>query len=49
MNCVIVIGEGEKDVALMLYNGEQVGAVDGPQMDIAIFLRGKTGQVDSWL
>jgi len=36
MNAIIVIGEGEKDEAPMLYNGEQVGAGDGPQMDIAV-------------
>ena len=28
MNGVVVIGEGEKDEAPMLYNGERVG--DGP-------------------
>ena len=36
MNGIIVIGEGEKDEAPMLYNGEHVGAGDGPQMDIAV-------------
>ena len=36
MNAVIVIGEGEKDEAPMLYNGEQVGTGEGPQMDIAV-------------
>jgi len=36
MNAVIVIGEGEKDEAPMLFNGEQVGAGVGPQMDIAV-------------
>lgn len=36
MNAVIVIGEGEKDEAPMLFNGELVGTGDGPQMDIAV-------------
>jgi fructose-1,6-bisphosphatase II len=36
MGAVIVIGEGEKDEAPMLFNGEQVGAGDGPLMDIAV-------------
>ena len=36
MNAVIVIGEGEKDEAPMLYNGEQVGIGDGPELDIAV-------------
>gem|GEM_PF-1255749 len=33
---VIVIGEGEKDEAPMLYNGEKVGTGNGPQVDIAV-------------
>src|SRR3989337_2790242 len=33
---VIVIGEGEKDEAPMLYNGEQLGTGRGPQLDIAV-------------
>jgi fructose-1,6-bisphosphatase II len=33
---VVVIGEGEKDNAPMLYNGEHVGAGDGPACDIAV-------------
>lgn len=33
---VIVIGEGEKDNAPMLYNGEHVGTGRGPQCDIAV-------------
>ena len=33
---VVVIGEGEKDEAPMLFNGEQVGAGGGPQVDIAV-------------
>ncbi len=32
----IVIGEGEKDKAPMLYNGEQVGDGSGPDVDIAV-------------
>ncbi|MCS7010268.1 MAG: class II fructose-bisphosphatase [Anaerolineales bacterium] len=36
MNAIIVIGEGEKDQAPMLYNGERVGTGEGPEMDIAI-------------
>ncbi|CAG9460886.1 unnamed protein product [Pedinophyceae sp. YPF-701] len=33
---VVVIGEGEKDEAPMLYNGEHVGDASGPLMDIAV-------------
>ncbi|HXZ65064.1 MAG TPA: fructose-bisphosphatase class II family protein, partial [Streptosporangiaceae bacterium] len=36
MNGVVVIGEGEKDHAPMLYNGEQVGDGSGPQCDVAV-------------
>ena len=36
MNAVIVIGEGEKDHAPMLFNGERVGNGKGPEMDIAV-------------
>lgn len=32
----IVIGEGEKDNAPMLYNGERVGNGTGPQVDVAV-------------
>ncbi len=32
----VVIGEGEKDKAPMLFNGEDVGAGNGPRMDLAI-------------
>ncbi len=32
----VVIGEGEKDKAPMLFNGEAVGAGNGPRMDLAI-------------
>src|SRR3712207_6594111 len=33
---VVVIGEGEKDNAPMLYNGERVGTGKGPSCDIAV-------------
>jgi len=33
---VIVIGEGEKDEAPMLFNGESVGSGTGPAMDVAV-------------
>ena len=36
MNAVIVIGEGEKDEAPMLYNGERVGRGTELEMDIAV-------------
>ena len=36
MDGIIVIGEGEKDQAPMLFNGEQVGSGRGPRMDIAV-------------
>ncbi len=36
MNGVVVIGEGEKDEAPMLYNGERVGDGSGPEWDIAV-------------
>jgi fructose-1,6-bisphosphatase II len=36
MNGVVVIGEGEKDAAPMLYNGEQVGDGSGPLCDVAV-------------
>src|SRR3712207_5900425 len=38
MDGVVVIGEGEKDEAPMLFNGEQIGtgAADAPQVDIAV-------------
>ncbi len=35
-NGVVVIGEGEKDEAPMLYNGEQVGDGTGPACDVAV-------------
>jgi fructose-1,6-bisphosphatase II len=33
---VVVIGEGEKDKAPMLYNGEEVGSGSGPDVDVAV-------------
>ena len=36
MNGVVVIGEGEKDRAPMLFNGEQVGDGTGPACDVAV-------------
>ncbi len=36
MNGVVVIGEGEKDEAPMLYNGEAVGNGAGPEVDVAV-------------
>src|SRR5439155_10061528 len=36
MNGVVVIGEGEKDEAPMLYNGEEVGDGQGPDVDVAV-------------
>src|SRR5204863_115737 len=33
---VVVIGEGEKDEAPMLYNGERVGTGEPPAVDIAV-------------
>ncbi len=32
----IIIGEGEKDKAPMLYNGEKVGTGKGPKVDVAV-------------
>ena len=36
MDGVVVIGEGEKDEAPMLYNGEQLGTGTPPRVDIAV-------------
>ena len=36
MRGVVVIGEGEKDEAPMLYNGEQIGDGTGPEVDVAV-------------
>lgn len=33
---VVIIGEGEKDHAPMLYNGEKVGKGEGPRLDVAV-------------
>src|ERR1051325_2816249 len=33
---IVVIGEGEKDEAPMLFNGERVGTGEGPAVDIAV-------------
>ncbi len=32
----VIIGEGEKDEAPLLYNGEEVGSGEGPALDIAV-------------
>ncbi|MDQ6686903.1 MAG: class II fructose-bisphosphatase [Actinomycetota bacterium] len=36
MRGTVVIGEGEKDQAPMLFNGEEVGSGDGPECDVAV-------------
>src|SRR5437016_9084615 len=36
MDGVVVIGEGEKDEAPMLFNGEEVGNGSGPEVDVAV-------------
>src|SRR5918998_1570406 len=36
MNGIVVIGEGEKDEAPMLYNGEEIGSGTGPEVDVAV-------------
>ncbi len=36
MDGIVVIGEGEKDHAPMLFNGEAVGTGEGPRMDVAV-------------
>ena len=36
MDGVVIIGEGEKDEAPMLFNGEEIGSGDGPQVDVAV-------------
>ena len=36
MDGVVVIGEGEKDQAPMLFNGERVGDGTGPKVDVAV-------------
>jgi fructose-1,6-bisphosphatase II len=36
MDAVVVIGEGDKDEAPMLYTGERLGTGNGPALDIAV-------------
>src|SRR5256886_8567085 len=36
MDGVVVIGEGEKDEAPMLFNGERVGNGQPPEVDVAV-------------
>ncbi|WP_256837992.1 class II fructose-bisphosphatase [Ornithinimicrobium faecis] len=36
MDGIVVIGEGEKDEAPMLFNGEKVGDGTGPKVDVAV-------------
>ena len=36
MKGIVVIGEGEKDEAPMLFNGEEVGDGTGPEVDVAV-------------
>ncbi|MCE7937257.1 class II fructose-bisphosphatase [bacterium] len=36
MDGIVVIGEGEKDEAPMLFNGERVGTGQGPRIDVAV-------------
>ncbi|RDI95383.1 class II fructose-bisphosphatase [Meiothermus sp. QL-1] len=36
MRARVVIGEGEKDQAPMLYNGEELGTGEGPEVDLAV-------------
>src|SRR5579875_1284050 len=36
MDGIVVIGEGEKDEAPMLFNGEHIGDGSPPQVDIAV-------------
>ena len=36
MDGIVVIGEGEKDEAPMLYNGERVGDLTPPLADVAV-------------
>jgi fructose-1,6-bisphosphatase II len=36
MDGMVVIGEGEKDEAPMLYNGEKIGSGGLPEIDIAV-------------
>jgi fructose-1,6-bisphosphatase II len=36
MSGLVVIGEGEKDEAPMLYNSEEIGSGSGPEVDVAV-------------
>ena len=36
MDGIVVIGEGEKDEAPMLYNGERIGTGEPPEVDVAV-------------
>jgi len=36
MDGIVVIGEGEKDEAPMLFNGEQIGDGQSPRVDVAV-------------
>jgi fructose-1,6-bisphosphatase II len=36
MDGIVVIGEGEKDEAPMLYNGERIGSGSPPEVDVAV-------------
>jgi len=36
MDGIVVIGEGEKDEAPMLFNGEEIGDGSGPRVDVAV-------------
>ena len=36
MKGIVVIGEGEKDDAPMLFNGEEIGTGKGPEVDVAV-------------
>ena len=36
MDAVVIIGEGEKDEAPMLYNGEKLGTGKDPRLDLAV-------------
>src|SRR5436190_10424370 len=36
MDGIVIIGEGEKDEAPMLYNGEQIGDGSPPSVDVAV-------------
>ena len=46
----VVIGEGERDEAPMLYIGEEVGKGKGPEIDIALDpLEGQPLQLRIWL